>query len=268
MYPIWTKLTLIEEVLLGEANEVVDYLKKKFYSPIQQSRAMFRERAKQFPNNTLPETTNDSIAFRILPESDSPFDSVCDYVGFILHSYNKKSDFTLNGRHYKCGDILIKAINNVPNSSKILKSGVRNPEVYNNLYQSLLNWYFKKASCNQFFGLGIIYEENKWKFNAFIIGSESMRSSFSLEERRLLEMHILTWTKNIINQKPIRENARQMLDEQLTYVKNLLETQRPDMENLWASTEIDFAIKVFEQEIQDEIDALFQVRNSSMKRIS
>jgi hypothetical protein len=58
-----------------------------------------------------------------------------------------------------------------------------------------------------------------------------------------------------------------MLNEQLDYVKDLLETQRPDMESIWTSKEIHLAIKTFECEIKDEMAVLFQVRTNLTNRI-
>jgi len=267
MYALWTKLTLIEDALLDDAKEVVDYLRTNFSSPVQQIHSMFSERAEQLKKNSLQEITNNSLFFRILHEKDSSFDPMCDYVGLILYSYNGKSEFILDGQHYKRGDILIKDITTIPNGPIILKWGSRNQQVYDKLFGTLFNLYCKKALYKHLIGLGIIYEENKWKFDAFILGSESMQSPFSLDEHRLLEMFILTWTKKIDDQPSIRDNARKMLNEQLDYVKDLLETQRPDMESIWTSKEIDLAIKTFECEIKDEMAVLFQVRTSLTNRI-
>jgi len=268
MYAVWTKLTLIEDVLLGDATEVVDYLRTNFYGPVQQIHSMFSERAEQLQQNSSQEITNDSLSFRILHEKDFSFDSMCDYIGLIIYSYNRKSEFILNGQQYKRGDILIKDINDIPNSSSILKLSLKNQQVYNNRYESLLNFFFKKTLEKRFIGLGILYLQNKWKFNAFIFNSESNQSPFSLDEHRLLEMYILTWSKNINDQPSIHDNARKMLTEQFNYVKDLLETQRPDMESIWAPEKINLAIKAFEYEIQNEITALFQVRDMFTRRIS
>jgi hypothetical protein len=259
MYAIWTKLTAIEDVLIGSADEVVDYLRTNYFTPVQQIRCMLSERAAQLKRNSLQESTTNSCSFCLLSESDSPFDSLCDYVGFILYSYDGKSRFTFNGRGYQRGDILIKNTDKIPNWSSILRSRLRNQKVCYDLYKSLLNSTFKKASYERFVSLGITYEQNKWKFDAFIIGSEAKGSIFSLDEQRLLEMYILSWTKNMNDQISIRDDARKMLDEQLDYVKCLLETQRFDMEKIWTSKDVDIAIKIFEHESQDEIDALFQV---------
>jgi hypothetical protein len=210
---------------------------------------MLSERATRLKRNSfIQESTPNLSSFRLLSESDSPFDSLCDYVGFIVYSYDGKS----NEGQYQRGDILIKDINNIPNSSSILRSPVRNQQVYNNLYKSLINSTLKKTSYERFVGLGIIYEQYKWKFDAFIIGSELKRALFSFDEQRLLEMYILLWTKNM-------NDARKMLDEQLDYVKGLLETQRIEMEKIWTPKKVEIAIKTFEYESQDEINALFQV---------
>jgi hypothetical protein len=259
MNAVWAKLTAIEDVLIGNADEVVDYLRINYFTPVQQIRCMLSERAASLTRNSFQESTTNSISFRILSESDSPFDSLCDYVGFILYSYDEKSHFTLNERHYQRGDILLKNIDKIPNSSSILRSPIRNQQVYDNLYKALLNSIFKRAPYERFIGLGITYEQYKWSFDKFIIGSERKRSVLSLDEQRLLEMYILSWTKNMNDKISIRDDARKLLDEQLSYVKGLLETQRIDMEKFWTPNEVKIAIKIFEYEIQDEIDALFQV---------
>jgi hypothetical protein len=58
-----------------------------------------------------------------------------------------------------------------------------------------------------------------------------------------------------------------MLNEQLNYVKDLLETQRSDMERIWVSEEIDLVIKAFEHEIKDDITQLFQVGDIFNRKI-
>lgn len=266
MYTLWKKLTSIEDVLLGNADEIVDYLRQNYSIATQQYRSILSERTEQLKNNSEQEIINDSISFRLLSEENCLFDPMRDYIGLIFYSYNGKNEFTLNGEQYKRGDIVLEDIENIPNSSKILKSCTKPQQIYDKLFKSLFNSYFKTTLDKHFIGIGIIYEENKWKFDGVIISFESTQSPFSLDEQRILEMYILTWSKNIKNQLSIRDNARKMLDEQLNYVKDLLKTQRDDMENVWITEEIDLAIKAFERDIQDDIDVLFQVKNSLNKR--
>jgi hypothetical protein len=258
MYAIWRKLTLIEDVLLGTADEVVDYLRTNFSSPVQQIRSTLSERAEPIKKNSLEEINN-SLSCRIFHKKESPFDSICDYIGFVIYSYQGKSEFTLNGQLYKRGDIIIEDVNNIPNSCLILKSGLRLQNVYKNLYELLFKWHFNTSLDKRFVGLGITYEKSKWKFDAIIFRLESTQSPFSLDEHRLLEMYILTWTQNMNGKTSVLENAQKMLNEQLNYVKDLLETQRPDMERIWVPEEINLVIKAFEHEIKDDITQLFQV---------
>lgn len=260
MYALWTKLTSIEDVLLGTADEVIDYLNANFTDPRQQIHALFSERAEQIKrNNVSQEITNNCLSCRIIHNEDISFDAMCDYIAFVFYSYDGKNAFISNGQQYKRGDIIIKNIKDIPNSSSILKSGLRNPQIYQNLYELFFNSYFKKPLNKRVVGLGIIYEKNKWKFDNFIFSSEPKQSPFSIDEHHLIEMSILTWTKNMYDPVAVRDNARKILDEQLDYVKDLLETQRPDMENICSSKQIDLAIKVLVHEIEDEILELFQV---------
>ena len=263
MYNLWSKLTTIEDVLLGgDADEVKDYLRTNYFTPIQQIHAMISERAAQIKRNSLQDqsTTNSPSRFRLrLVENDFSFDPVCTYIGFILHSYDGKSEFTLNGQQYQRGDIFIKPI--------VDKTSTRNQEDYLNLCKSLLfnSIFLKKIPSARLEGLGIIYEQYKWNFDAFIIGSGSKlkQSLFSLDEQILIEMYVLSWTKNMHDKVSIRQDARQMLYEQLDYVKELLETHRDDIKKIWTLNEVEIAIKTFVYESQHEIDALqFQVSNS------
>jgi hypothetical protein len=262
MYAIWTKLALLEDLLLDDPNEVVNYLRNNYYGPLQQIRSMVRERAESLKKNSSHEITDNSSSFHILPESDSPFDSTCDYVGLIFYSYHGKNEFTLNEHQCKRGDILIKDKTKIPVSNTLRSMfNISKQPTPTAPYESLYKWYFKKSLSEQLVAIGITYELEKWMFNAITFGPEPKQSVFSPDEYRLLEMLILTWTKGMNDETSIRMNARKMLNEQLNYVKDLLETQRPDMEKLWTSEELSIAIITFEHEIQDEIAGLFQVRN-------
>ncbi len=161
MYTTWKKLTLIEDVLLGTADEVVDYLRTSFSSPVQQIRSMLSERAESIKKNSLEEITNNSSSFRILHKKDSPFDSICNYIGFVIYSYQGKSEFTLNGQRYKRGDIIIEDVDDIPNSSLILKSGFKHQNVSKNLYKLLFKWHFNTTLDKRFVGLGITYEKKQ-----------------------------------------------------------------------------------------------------------
>ena len=261
MYAIWTKLTLLEDLLLGDANEVVDYLRKNHSGPARQVRSMLRERAQSLKTNSLQEITDNSSLFHILPDSDSPFDSLCDYVGLVFYSYDGKSEFTLNGHQCKRGDILIKDKTKLGSSSIIPKFPFSSQKASTTPHDLLFKWYFKKTfDLKRLVGLGITYEQDKWTFDTITFGVEPHQTLFTLDEHPLLEMLILTWTKDMNDSTAIRINARKMLNGQLSYIKELLETQRPDMENIWTSNELDITITAFEHEIQHEIAVLFKVR--------
>ena len=81
MYAIWTKLALLQDLLYDDANEVVNYLRNNYYGPQQQIRSMVRERAELLKKNPSHEIADNPSLFHILPDSDSPFDFSCDYVG-------------------------------------------------------------------------------------------------------------------------------------------------------------------------------------------
>jgi hypothetical protein len=189
MYTIWRKLTLIEDLLLGDAREVVNYLRTNYYGPAQQIRCMLRERVQSLEKNPLPDITDNSLPFRILPESDSPFDSVCDYVGFIFYSYDGKNEFTLNEHQCKRGDILIKDKNNIPSSSLTSKFSFYKQQVPNSPYDLLFKWYLKKTLDKRLVGLGITYEEDKWTFDAIIFGPEPKSSLFSPDQCFIQVLH-------------------------------------------------------------------------------
>ena len=258
MYALWKELSSLENTV-GIAHEIVGCLKDRYFTRAQQIQCTLARRT-PLGRRSFQELNHDSMSFRFLPESDSSFDSSCEYIGFVIHSYEGKIEFTLNDQHYQRGDILIKNIGNLQNNMSILKLHTRNQKVYHNLYKSLLDEQFKTTSYEGLVGLRITYERAEWNFSGPVIGSDVDRSPlFTPEEHQLLEMFILSWTENLHNQGAIRDVAHKMLYKQFAYIKNLMETGRSDMKEIWTVRELDMAIRICEWEIQNAIDTLFHV---------
>ena len=249
------KLSDLEDTFSDSADKLVNYLQRNCFTRAQQIHWMLSQRTAPLGDRSFEISTDHSIAFRILPESDSKFDSFCDYLALIIYSYKGQHEFHLNGRDYQRGDILIKNMKNLCDSASIYEPHRR---FYHIFYKSLINQYFQNTSYEGLLALGIAYSEGQWKFDALVIGSDTNKSLFSLDERLLLEMYILSWTKDIHGQGFIRHNAWKMLNEQFSVIKKLLNSKLDGMEQI-RSAELQIAIQIFEYEIEDEIKALFQV---------
>lgn len=256
MYALWKELSHLENTLPIPRDAVED-LRDKYFTHEQQIQCISARRTTSLGRKSFIELKHDSMTFRFLPESDSIFEDEEDYVGFVIYSYEGKRDFTLNNRHYQRGDILIKNMKNLPNNlSKILS---RNSQVYHSIYKSLLDQQFQTTSYEGLIGLRIIYEQKEWQFNGPTIGSD-ISNPFSPEEHLLLEMFVLSYTKDLHNEGSIRNVSLRMIDEQFKYIKSLLEKRRSDMEAIWPGRELNMAVQILEWKIENEIDTLFYVR--------
>lgn len=259
MYALWKKLSKLEDVLNDSVDEIVEYFKANYSTHPQKIRWMLSERTLPLTSRSFEEFNDDSLSFHLLPESDLKFDSSSDYLGFIMCSYRGENEFHLNGRDYQRGNILIKNMENLPLDDSISQHHKRNELVYFNCYKAYLDDYFKNTSYEGLLGLGIMYEDERWNFNILVIGSDRNRTLFSLEERSLLEMYILSWTKNMHEQGSIRSTAWKMLDQQFLDIQRLVETKQSEIEEASLSIEFVDIVCIFKHEIQEEMNALFQV---------
>ena len=260
MYTLWKKLINIEDILLGEATDVVKYFCQNYSTATQQIHALFNERAESFKSISLENYPADSTTFRLSIDANVTFETLSTYAGFVFHSYHGKSECILNRQVYKRGHIILTDIKNIVGSSTLLQTNIRSSDTYNQLFRLFLNSYFAKISFEHMTGLGFFYEKEKWSFDVLVLNSKSNSILFSKQEQNLIEMQVLTWMKKLQNNETsVYLNAKQMLDDQLKYVKALLQTQQTDMNALVGSEMVSSVIKAFEYDIQDQIDSLVYV---------
>jgi len=220
---LWLRLKSIE--LMGPIS-LIKYLRiNQLYRTEQQFDDLDAEpNENQFSFLVNPRRSR-LIHFYIYPQSDEYSYDIDSYVGLLLFSYDNQSKFILNNHHCQRGDILIKSLQTFPSNSLQSSRGY---------YDRLFKWFFDRSLDERFFGLGFLYDKNKWHFDLIAYDNRDL----FFYEYCMFDMFILTHWLNkfevphhVIDMEILARNI--LIEENEIVQKKLCEQNQNDLLQIW-----------------------------------
>ncbi|CAF0800390.1 unnamed protein product [Didymodactylos carnosus] len=213
LHKLWTHLCQMAEALNDRSKIIAEYNDKM--PADDHFLCSYRQRYVSDPSQQIKNI--------YISTNSTKFDRFNDFVGFLIYSYDDKTDFYLSNRHCKTGCLLIKEISTV------------NHIVHNGMPEKLFEWFFNGTEVDQKFkGIGFRFRAHKreWRFHRF--NDEEVHPN----EKKLVEMALLcmyengSWiTNQSMNVDQLKKMARDMFYMKLHEIKTVFDSRKNELEH-------------------------------------